>query len=90
MLFFLKSSGHFKVSNQRNRINAIEGLETLVGAWALGDRSDQESLASSPIWPLHLIAEAPERATTAMRLLIDAKARNHRRPARTRTGAAPS
>lgn len=73
-----------------NRINAIVGLETLVGAWALGDRSNQESRASSPTWPLRLTAEAPERATTAMRLWIDAKALNHRRLARTRTGAAPS
>ncbi|AWJ94374.1 hypothetical protein Sp245p_31455 (plasmid) [Azospirillum baldaniorum] len=89
MLFFLESAGHFKDSNQRNRINAIEGLETLVGAWALGDRSDQESRATSPTWSLHLIAVAPERAT-AKPLSIDAMALNHRRLARTRTGAAPS
>ncbi len=65
---------HFKAPNQCNRISAIEGLKTLVGAWALGDRSDQESLATSPTWPLHLIAVAPERATSAMRLSIKATA----------------
>lgn len=89
MPFFLESAGHFKVSNMCNRINAIVGLETLVGAWALGDRSDQESLASPATWSLHLIAVAPERAT-AKPLSIDAMALNHRRLARTRTGAAPS